>query len=33
MATFMAAGFVAICERRKAERQNGRKGLAGRDVL
>lgn len=33
MATFMAAGFLAICERRKAERRNGGKGLAGEDIL
>jgi len=33
MATFMAAGFLAVCERRKAERRNARKGLAGRDIL
>jgi AcrR family transcriptional regulator len=33
MATFMAAGFLAVCERRKAERRNGRKGLASGDIL
>jgi AcrR family transcriptional regulator len=33
MATFMAAGFLAVCERRKAERRSGRKGLAGGDIL
>jgi AcrR family transcriptional regulator len=29
MATFMAAGFLAVCERRKEEQRDNRKGLAG----